>query len=371
MKHLNLLIECVEKIYAPTTERLLPLLEHGEITYDLLWALFKPNTPVFTTCSGTKNPRCVTYDSAEEKMNRWKMRYFNMDCRYFDFDGIAFGKASIELVIPKFRGTQRINTLPAFPLKFHQDEERVKSDLVNCGRKFVALIGTHHVHCQGKAFFMHEGDPVTVSVDSRVMIDADFFWQMNPNYSRPRADLAGNRVRNASSHQGGPPPPLPKPVQSEDIEPAELTEEDLLICCPTVLGFGFDEKLWGEFYLIYSNIDIPLTPNTAEFSVAGIKEIEWSPLPFDCLSIPEEQRDVIMALVEARLDPSVEFDDCIVGKGKGINMLLQYGPTLLIYINLLTWKSGPPGVGKTLTAEAVSEHLKRPLYSVSIHLLPF
>jgi hypothetical protein len=105
MKHLNLLIECVEKIYASTTERLLPLLEHGEITYDLLWALFKPNTPVFTTCSGTKNPRYVTYDSAEEKMNRWKMRYFNMDCRYFDFDGIAFGKASIELVIPKFRGT--------------------------------------------------------------------------------------------------------------------------------------------------------------------------------------------------------------------------------------------------------------------------
>jgi hypothetical protein len=49
-------------------------------------------------------------------------------------------------------------------------------------------------------------------------------------------------------------------------------------------------------------------------------------LSVDYLSIPEEQRDVIMALVEARLDPSVEFDDCIVGKGKGINMLLQYGP---------------------------------------------
>jgi hypothetical protein len=29
-----------------------------------------------------------------------------------------------------------------------------------------------------------------------------------------------------------------------------------------------------------------------------------------------------MALVEARLDPSVEFDDCIIGKGKGINILL-------------------------------------------------
>jgi hypothetical protein len=89
-----------------------------------------------------------------------------------------------------------------------------------------------------------------------------------------------------------------------------------------VLGFSFGEKLWGEFYLIYSNIDIPLTFNAAEFAVADIKEIEWSSLPFDCLSIPEEQRDIIMALMEARLDPSVAFNDFVAGKGKGINILL-------------------------------------------------
>jgi hypothetical protein len=35
-----------------------------------------------------------------------------------------------------------------------------------------------------------------------------------------------------------------------------------------------------------------------------------------------------MALVEARdgpSDPSVTFDDVIAGKGKGLNILLQYG----------------------------------------------
>jgi hypothetical protein len=48
-------------------------------------------------------------------------------------------------------------------------------------------------------------------------------------------------------------------------------------------------------------------------------------LPFDSLSISDEQRDVIMALVEARdgpSDPSVAFDDVIAGKGKGLNILL-------------------------------------------------
>ena len=135
---------------------------------------------------------------------------------------------------------------------------------------------------------------------------------------------------------GLPPGYGPSQVKSNGVEPAELTEDDLLICCPTVLGFSFGEKLWGEFYLIYSDIDIPLTSNAAEFAVADIKEIEWSSLPFDCLSIPEEQRDVIMALVEARSDPSVAFDDFVAGKGKGINMLLQYGLVLLIYLNILT-----------------------------------
>jgi hypothetical protein len=43
-----------------------------------------------------------------------------------------------------------------------------------------------------------------------------------------------------------------------------------------------------------------------------------------------------MALMEACLDPSVAFNDFIAGKGKGINMLLQYGLVSLIYLNTLT-----------------------------------
>ncbi|OAF58681.1 hypothetical protein VC83_04918 [Pseudogymnoascus destructans] len=31
-----------------------------------------------------------------------------------------------------------------------------------------------------------------------------------------------------------------------------------------------------------------------------------------------------------------------------------------------TLDSGPPGVGKTMTAEGLSEHLERPLYTVSV-----
>lgn len=32
----------------------------------------------------------------------------------------------------------------------------------------------------------------------------------------------------------------------EELNPEEMTEEELLLCSPTVLGFSFGDKLWGE-----------------------------------------------------------------------------------------------------------------------------
>lgn len=102
--HLDLLINYIETTYADTTIRLLSLLMNGEITYDLLWALFKPNAIIFTTCHGTHKPRCMKYDFGEEKTTKSGSRYWSIECRYQDFDGKEFGNVSMELEIPRFRG---------------------------------------------------------------------------------------------------------------------------------------------------------------------------------------------------------------------------------------------------------------------------
>lgn len=62
-----------------------------------------------------------------------------------------------------------------------------------------------------------------------------------------------------------------------------------------------------------------------EFAVADIEDIQWSSSPFDCLTIPGEQKEVIIALAEVRLGlvPSVPFDDFVAGKGRGLSVLLQ------------------------------------------------
>jgi Cdc6-like AAA superfamily ATPase len=73
-----------------------------------------------------------------------------------------------------------------------------------------------------------------------------------------------------------------------------------------------------------------------------------------------------MALTRSRIGETANaiFDDIVKGKGRGLNILLQYGFKVAIPSIYTDMNSGPPGVGKTLTAEAISEHFHRPLYSV-------
>lgn len=71
--------------------------------------------------------------------------------------------------------------------------------------------------------------------------------------------------------------------------------------------------------------------------MADIEDIQWSSDSFDGLVIPDEDRDIIMALVEARsghcdraAQDSFHFDDIVAGKGRGLNSLLQYDGTLTL-----------------------------------------
>ncbi|KGM92146.1 uncharacterized protein PADG_11682 [Paracoccidioides brasiliensis Pb18] len=115
-KHVDLLIGYIKETYASTTQSLLPLLKRGEITYDLLWTIFKPGIFVYSTCPGTGKPRCVIFDAGEEKMKMNGIKYFSLDCRYLDFDGEVFGEAGTQLEVVRFHGPRPIHDLEAFPL---------------------------------------------------------------------------------------------------------------------------------------------------------------------------------------------------------------------------------------------------------------
>lgn len=66
----------------------------------------------------------------------------------------------------------------------------------------------------------------------------------------------------------------------------------------------------------------------------------------DSLVLEEERKYRVRDLIVGHQAADNEFDDFVRFKGKGLVGLL----------------SGPPGVGKTMTAEAIAEVAKRPLY---------
>jgi hypothetical protein len=136
---------------------MLSLLSTGDITYDLLWAFFKPNALVYTTCSGTHKPRYVRYNFGEEKNTTTGAKYWSLDCSYLDFNGEDLGLFPIELRIAKFRGAKHINALEAFPLQYYTEVTMVRADLLEYGRKFMSLRGTYYSRCNGSAFYVRNG----------------------------------------------------------------------------------------------------------------------------------------------------------------------------------------------------------------------
>ncbi|KAK3060188.1 hypothetical protein LTS18_009123, partial [Coniosporium uncinatum] len=128
-------------------------------------------------------------------------------------------------------------------------------------------------------------------------------------------------------------------VVDETSKPAvaPLTDEQKLLCTPLMRGFSLKNKKWLNFF------------------VSAVRDIVWNDQAFEKLVLPNNQKELILSFAESQNKPENTFDDVIAGKGKGIIVLL----------------CGPPGVGKTLTAESIAEEMKVPLYMMSAGDLGF
>ena len=103
---------------------------------------------------------------------------------------------------------------------------------------------------------------------------------------------------------------------------------------PLLAGFSFAAKAWGCAL------------------VSGLRPAVFNDAAFERLVLPEARKRLLKALVlrHAAAGAGGGGADVMAGKGEGTIFLLH----------------GPPGCGKTLTAEATAELLHRPLYSVTM-----
>ncbi|TID26350.1 hypothetical protein E6O75_ATG00843 [Venturia nashicola] len=390
--HCKCLVRYLDEDYADTKKTLYPLLDAGNITFELLWALFKPNSIAYTSTYGDHdNPRCFKVDRATKETSFIKGEWYAIEGRYLEYDGKNFGLGEFEVSIENFKGSRKITSLTAYPLKYHMDEEGITKQLVERGKHFIQLTGQNFRCHKGLAFQKKRKGIQKFNINGRVMVDPATFRRINPNYQisvlKPKddgeesdSDSEGEGCGCGDGHEEDEdgegrmlrqgeeekesiqrmayrvvqvskkrwrvvqvlvdengriliPEKLDTVVTGDDSKTRAFTEEELLIASPVVLGFALNDKGW------------------LEFSLNGISDIEWNDQAFASLVIPENQKHVVKALVSSHKFHSRDaIDDVVQGKGRGKVFVLH----------------GPPGVGKTLTAEGIAEDLRVPLYAVSM-----
>ncbi|KAI1077949.1 hypothetical protein F5B20DRAFT_248399 [Whalleya microplaca] len=401
-RHLRVLIKYLDTDHAETKKSLYPMLENGLITFDLLWALWKPNTLAYTTTYGSVDEaRVFKVEVAEKHYSIVRGEFYYVEGKYFEYDGKQFGFGSMAEEIPEFRGARKITNLSTYPLKYHKNEAQLRKDLIERGKKFVSLGGVHFKSHQGMAYHKKKKSVIKVNINGRVMVDPAIHRRINPNYPvslvRPKdhdilsededsddedgcccecesdeggADDGGLEEVSEKGGEGGKKYHVKLYKDNKgNVQSVRIPESFVNTDNPKKELDQVPEKgekatdaedkdkavpvFSDEEYLIASPVVLGFAfaeKLWLEFTVSGVKEISWNENAYDSLVLQANTKDIVKALVEShKYHPAESIDDVIQGKGKGLVAVLH----------------GPPGTGKTLTAEGISELLKCPLYMVS------
>lgn len=317
------------------------------ITFDHLYTIFVPGSSIYSQEWGRD---CASQFKQGNYFEHPKYGpCFGINTQKVNWDGDKFGYESTQHLILAFAGTMKIEGLNAFPLEYHSNEKKIRSQLIKRGKLFEQYHGYHYKAYKGFAIGKNMcGQDIKVTVDSRIIIDTFAYGKFNPNslpYLNP-LKIKSNAVSDDSDSNDSDSDEecdsddeIDTPSQSTDtqylngkeMKRAPLSEEQLLHCTQILRGYALRSKRWLSFL------------------VESVSEIVFNSQAFDSLVLPENQKELILAFAESQVKYKENFDDVISGKGKGIIMLL----------------SGGPGIGKTLTAESVAENMKVPLYMMS------
>ncbi|KAJ7766247.1 P-loop containing nucleoside triphosphate hydrolase protein [Mycena metata] len=296
------------------------MVSQREISWDALWALFFPNSFVYSYHSLTdQDTVLIVRRSGYDTRMSDRTKYLKVVCDIIKDDGREFGFARHVFEIDEYRGTRPIANLPVFPLRYHDANEAIYARAVELGKRCMQL-PTHSYHeLSGRAF---RNDTEQIFVNGRVMISAlayaRFYSTPSETDSQTREKLVERLSRETTEVHTA-------------LKRDSLTDDQYAICSPILRGFAFDLKTWGSF---------PLT---------RLRDVDWNEAAFEGLVLGPKQKKLIHSLVRQHIKRETNFDDIIKGKGQGLIGLL----------------AGTPGCGKTLTAEAVAEVTHRPLYALS------
>jgi len=171
----SLIIEAVSRDFGETLREVDQLLARKEITCNLLHTLYIPGSLVVAQCADTKLPRIFRLTSVGKENSV-------LECESVGFvddhpssldvnserskyrDDYKIGKVKTKIILREFEGTVKVTDLAAYPIMFHPNEAKLREQLRQCGKKWMNLIGVHHMQYDGPGIVRSANGPFTHNV---------------------------------------------------------------------------------------------------------------------------------------------------------------------------------------------------------------
>ncbi|KAH9883598.1 P-loop containing nucleoside triphosphate hydrolase protein [Xylariomycetidae sp. FL2044] len=319
----------------------------GKVNFDNVWQIFPPSSLVQTKFFGVDAVCRVIKYKKREADRCGNPPGWVIDMEYVDWNGEYSGWTTTTLTIWEFEGYRRVTALPVFPISFLADEAKTRAAMIERGRRFEKLRGYRFMIANGTKILLETEKPEQRPVAGKVCVDAYAYYRscniVKPKLRSLYADNNEEEITTDDTEMSDTAyetnfSVAPLEVETAAKGPAErdedlrpMTEEQALMASPWLKGFDLKSKDW------------------CELRVDDLKDMTWNDEAFDKLVLPGGEKELAWAFVENKSLSRDGFDDFIPDKGRGLIILMF----------------GPPGVGKTFTAEAVAERSRVPLYAMS------
>ena len=132
-------IQYVEEDHADNIVDFVRLTANQEITYDLLWALFAPNTVLYHYHNMTEQAQILIARTTYYSQRENQTRYAYIDCYVISNDGDSFGLARQGFEIDQYSGASKIQHLTVYPLIYNPDQDAMRDHAIRRGKRFATM----------------------------------------------------------------------------------------------------------------------------------------------------------------------------------------------------------------------------------------
>lgn len=297
-------------------------IECGYVQFNALGEVFYPGEKVWMTIDGLSEPLGLTVLQSWYQLQSTLFgpaKSFHVELEFLASVGKTFAKINFQEPMSMYQGTRRLDAM-LYQLMTNEIMQRLK----HRGEKYLqAATSTPYMHYARGSFYSHGRSKHAALSDGRVMLDT----QRGQDYGHHAA--RGGDLCSLALQQAMKAFKLQMKHGTESLRIVhEPTAEELWMAWPALVGFSFTAKCWGQVL------------------VSETSPIEFRADAFEQLVLPAATKEIIKSAVRHASSSGLDF---ISGKGDNTIFLLY----------------GPPGCGKTLTAEAIAEMLRMPLYVVT------